>query len=132
MGSEAVEVCEVSLNNKYVVLINTYESDADVQSGSMNPLKTALVNLSMRRFEACDADQRFGVGEPRYLAAQNVTSAGSGLGRPGVRLSPMGAPLALASVLATAGFTPLMRALHSKESCLAVCVMPCLHPQQGQ
>lgn len=60
-------MCEVSLNNKYVMLINTYESDADVQSGSMNPLKAVLVILSMWRFEACDADQRLALANHDIL-----------------------------------------------------------------
>lgn len=58
MGSEALKAREVILNNKYVMLINTDESDAAVQSKSMNPSKLGPCYLSMWPFEACDADQQ--------------------------------------------------------------------------
>lgn len=43
MGSGALEAREVSLHNKYVMLINTDESDADVRSKSTNPANGDLV-----------------------------------------------------------------------------------------
>lgn len=43
MGRGALEACEVSLQIKYVMLINTDESHADVQSKSMNPANAELV-----------------------------------------------------------------------------------------
>lgn len=43
MGSGALKACEVSLQNKYVMLINTDESDVDVESTSMNPANVDLV-----------------------------------------------------------------------------------------
>lgn len=43
MGSGALKACEVSLQNKYVMLINTDESDVDVESTSMNPANADLV-----------------------------------------------------------------------------------------
>lgn len=43
MGSGALEVREVSLHNKYAMLMNTEESGTDVQSKPMDPANGDLV-----------------------------------------------------------------------------------------